>query len=90
MYGLPYYSPHQFRYGHVQWGYLHADKSAQRKAVSENVMHKNEQITDAIYSSFQEDEIRNQIASLGKNGKNEVNLSDGDIERIAQTLAKML
>lgn len=88
--GLPYHSPHAFRHGHVQWGYLHADKPAQRKAVSENVMHKNEQITDAIYSSFQEDEIKNQIASLGQSDKTEFNLSEGDIERIAQTLAKML
>lgn len=88
--GLPYYNPHAFRHGHVQWGYLHASKPAQRKAVSENVMHKNEQTTDSIYSSFHESELKNQIASLGGNGKGEIKLSDADIERIAQTLAKML
>jgi hypothetical protein len=87
---LPYYNPHAFRHGHIQWGYLHASKPAQRKAVSENVMHKNEQITDSYYSSFQESELKNQIASLGGNGGNEIGLSNGDIERIAQAVAKIL
>jgi len=44
---------------------LNAQKPAQRKAVSENVMHKSEIIADAIYSSFKESELKNQIASLG-------------------------
>ena len=88
--GLPYHSPHAFRHGHIQWGYLHAEKPAQRKAVSENVMHKSEQITDAIYSSFQESEIKNQIASLDGSGESETGLSDADIEKIAQRIFEKL
>jgi len=31
-------------------------------------MHKSEMITDAVYSSFKESELKNQIASLGGMG----------------------
>jgi len=72
------------------WGYLNAEKPAQRKAISENVLHKSEQITDAVYSSFQESELKNQIVSLGNNGGSENGLSDGDIERISREIAKYL
>jgi hypothetical protein len=43
-----------------------------------------------VYSSFQESELKNQIASLGGSGKSEIGLSDGDIERIAQAVAQIL
>ena len=87
---LPYFSPHQFWHGHVQSGYLNSEKPAQRKAVCENVMHKSEMITDAIYSSFKEGELKNQVASLGSNGENEGILSDGDIEKIANVIIAKL
>jgi len=58
--------------------------------VSENVMHESEQITDAVYINFQESELKNQIASLGGNGGNEIGLSDGDIYKIAQAVAQIL
>jgi len=69
---------------------LNAQKPAQRKAASENVMHKSEMITDAFYSSFKEGELKNQIASLGSNGGLEGILCDGDIERLVQKLADKL
>ena len=53
-------------------------------------MHKSEMITDAFYSSFKEGELKNQIASLGANGRSETGLHDGDIERIAQAVANIL
>jgi hypothetical protein len=58
--------------------------------VSENVMHESEQITDAVYINFQESELKNQIASLGENGGNEIGLSDGDLDKIAQLVAEKL
>jgi integrase len=87
---LPYHSPHSFRHGHIQWGYLHAEKPAQRKAVSENVMHNSEQITDAVYSNFQESELKNQIASLGGNGGKDIGLSEGELDKIAQLVTEKL
>lgn len=53
-------------------------------------MHKSEMITDAIYNSFKESEIKNQIASLGDNGESEIGLSDGDLDKIAQLVAEKL
>ncbi|HSG24963.1 MAG TPA: hypothetical protein VLA32_02530 [Anaerolineales bacterium] len=53
-------------------------------------MHKSEMITDAIYSSFKESELKNQIASLGSNGESEIGLSDGDLDKIAQLVAEKL
>jgi len=69
---------------------LNAQKPAQRKVVSENAMHKSEMITDSVYSSFKESELKNQIASLGSNEGSGVVLSDGDIEKIALVVAKVL
>jgi len=46
-------------------------------------MHESEQITDAVYINFQESELKNQMASLGGNGGNEIGLSDGDLDKIA-------
>ena len=53
-------------------------------------MHKSEMITDAIYSSFKENEIKNQIASLGGNAGHEGILSKGDIEKIASSMLAKL
>ena len=53
-------------------------------------MHKSEMITDAIYSSFKENEIKNQIASLGGNAGHEGILSKGDIEKIASSILAKL
>ena len=50
---------------------------------------KSEMITDAIYSSFKEGELKNKIASLGDNGGNDSGVSEEIIEKIANsTLAK--
>ena len=51
-------------------------------------MHKSEQITDAVYSSFQESELKSQIASLGGNGVNKNSMSDGDVEKIMEILVR--
>ena len=53
-------------------------------------MHQSEMITDAIYSSFKESELKNQIASLGANGESSGVLSERDILRIAQTVVTLL
>ena len=53
-------------------------------------MHKSEQITDAVYSSFQESELKSQIASLGGNGVNKNSMSDGDLDKMARLVAEKL
>jgi len=83
------YKLYPLRHPLIQWGYLNSEKPAQRKAINENVMHKSEMITDAIYSSFKEGELKNKIASLGDNGGNDSGVSEEIIEKIANsTLAK--
>jgi 3-methyladenine DNA glycosylase AlkD len=64
--------------------------SFEHKLYSENVMHESEQSTDVVYSNFQESELKNQIASLGRNGGNEIGLSNGDLDKIAQLVAEKL
>ena len=61
---LPYRAPHKFRHGHIQWGRDHSKDIADYKAVSENVMHSNMQITDAIYSSLSGSDLKQRIQNL--------------------------
>jgi site-specific recombinase XerD len=67
--GLPYYSPHKFRHGHIHYGLERAENVADFKAVSMNAMHVNMEVTDTFYSVLQDEEIKNRISGLNKNGK---------------------
>lgn len=66
---LTYHSPHKFRHGHIHYGLEHSETIADFKAVSMNAMHANMEITDTFYSVLQDDEIKNRISGLNKNGK---------------------
>lgn len=67
--GLPYHSPHKFRHGHVHYGLAHSQNISDYKAVSMNAMHSSMEITDQFYSVLQDDEIKNRIGALNRNGK---------------------
>lgn len=67
--GLPYYSPHKFRHGHIHYGLTHSQNISDYKAVSMNAMHSSMKITDQFYSILQDDEIKNRISALNNKGK---------------------
>ena len=62
--GLRYKSPHKFRHGHAVYGLQHADKMADYKAVSMNLMHSDIKTTDSIYAPLISDEVGKRIAGL--------------------------
>jgi hypothetical protein len=63
---LPYYSPHKFSHGHIQYGLANSETIADYKAVSLNVMHASMEITDEFYSVLNDDELQSRISTLGK------------------------
>ncbi len=88
--GLPYHTPHSFRHGHIQWGYLNAKKPIHKKAISDNVMHSSTTITDAVYSNLKESELKGLISDLGTEEEKSIGLSDADVDRIAYRVAGIL
>jgi site-specific recombinase XerD len=65
MAGVPYKSPHKYRHGHAVYALLHARTMADYKAISQNLMHGNINVTDSIYAWLNGDEIKLRIAALG-------------------------
>ncbi|NOH14308.1 MAG: tyrosine-type recombinase/integrase [Chloroflexi bacterium] len=78
--GLPYKNPHAFRHGHIHWGMTRAKDMLEFKAISENVMHSNVQITDRVYSNLKASELKQSIQNLAQNG---VNASDTEAKLLA-------
>lgn len=64
--GLPYHSPHKFRHGHAVFGLKHSDTMPQYKSVSQNLMHESITTTDKVYARFTENDVHQQISTLGK------------------------
>lgn len=85
--GLPYYSPHKFRHGHIHYGLEHAENIADFKAVSMNAMHSNMEITDTFYSVLQDDEVKQRISNLNKKGKPQ---DKSEVVKILKDLIKNL
>ena len=77
MAGVPYKSPHKYRHGHAVYALLQAKTMADYKAISQNSMHENINITDSIYAWLNGDEIKQRIISLGIN---KVSLEEADNE----------
>jgi hypothetical protein len=73
--GLPYHSPHKFRYGHIHYGLERSNTIADYKAVSLNVMHASMEITDEFYSNLDDVEIQKRISGLS-NGEKKSNLDN--------------
>ena len=61
---VPYLSPHKLRHGHAMYGIKRAKTMEQLKALSQNLMHSSIQITDGIYGTLVQEDIRKGIASL--------------------------
>jgi integrase len=74
--GLPEYSPHKFRHGHVHYGNERARTYADFKAVSLNVMHSSTKITDQYYSVLTDKELRERIQNLGNQPEQEEKQED--------------
>jgi site-specific recombinase XerD len=82
--GLPYYSPHKFKHGHVHYGLLRSKNIADYKAVSQNALHSSMQITDEVYSFLQGDEIQTRLDMLSAGAVS------GDTSELVYLLEKML
>jgi len=58
-------SAHKFRHGHAVYGLQHAKSLADYKAVSQNLMHENIQVTDGIYADLVGNEVKQRVTGLG-------------------------
>jgi hypothetical protein len=63
---LPYHSPHKFRHGNAVYSLKMAKDIQALKAVSQNLMHSNISITDGVYGILSDNDVRGQIAALGR------------------------
>jgi hypothetical protein len=63
--GIPYFSPHKLRHGHVVHALKQARNMAELKAISQNVMHASVTITDQVYGRLVDNDIRRIIGGLG-------------------------
>ena len=63
--GVPPRSSHKFRHGHAVFGLQNARTLADYKAISQNLMHGNIQITDGIYADLVGSEVKARVTGLG-------------------------
>ena len=63
--GVPRRSAHKFRHGHAVYGLQNAKSLADYKAISQNLMHENIQITDGIYADLVGNEVKSRVTGLG-------------------------
>ncbi len=63
--GVPYMSPHKFRHGHAVYALKRAEKVAEMKLVSQNLMHEGVGTTDKIYSKMLNDDTKKFITGIG-------------------------
>lgn len=66
--GIDYLSPHHFRHGFVVHAEAHARTMADRKAISQTLMHSDLSITDGVYGRLKVDDLRDRVGRLGGNG----------------------
>ena len=89
--GVPRRSAHQFRHGHAVHGLQQARSLADYKAISQNLMHENIQITDGIYADLVGSEVRTRVTSLGAPlAAADVNQRDPELARALAILAERL
>jgi integrase len=82
--GIPYLSPHHFRHGFVVHAEAHATSMADRKAISQTLMHSDLSITDGVYGRLKIDDVRDRVGRLGGSGVN------GDREDVIARLEAIL
>jgi integrase len=63
--GLPYHSPHKFRHGNAVYSLKQARNVPELKAISQNLMHSNLNITDGVYGILSDSDTKSFIAKLG-------------------------
>ncbi len=91
--GIDYLPPHTLRHNHIVYAVQRCESMADLKAVSQNVMHKSLQTTDAIYSELTEAGVADKIKNLGRKkpeGMNLDNLLNMSREEVVEALADAL
>lgn len=86
---IPYRSPHKLRHGHAMYAIMNAKDMGDLKALSQNLMHKNLTITDAVYGVLTENEIKKRIARLSGQASPAIT-SDDDQALITQLVTKVM
>jgi site-specific recombinase XerD len=64
--GIPYRSPHKLRHGHAIHTIKNARTIAEFKAISQNLMHADLKITDAVYGVLTEGDVQSRITGLSE------------------------
>ncbi len=64
--GVEYKSPHKFRHGHIVYARRLARTPDDVKAISQNVMHANSNITDQVYGALTDNQVQSAIANLSQ------------------------
>lgn len=85
---VKYKSPHKLRHGHVVYGVKLARNLEELKAISQNVMHANVEITDRVYSQLAGDDVRRVISTLFPKFTSEA--IDMDAQKGLEALAAIL
>ena len=62
--GIKYKSPHKLRHGNIVYGVKNAKGMAGLKAVSQNAMHENVEITNKVYGALAGDDVREAIDQM--------------------------
>ena len=85
-------SPHKFKHGHAVYELQQGVGVGDYKAVSQNLIHANLEITESIYMMLSDSDVINRIANLG-NGvdsqqrPNNLGLTDNESATLRTVLA---
>lgn len=82
--GVPPYSPHKLRHGHIVWALQQCRKVEELKAVSQNVMHESLQTTDRIYGRLRDSNVATRIAALGDHAGSDEELIKAVVEALSR------
>lgn len=87
--GLAYHSPHKFRHGNAVYSLKQSRNIQELKSVSQNLMHKNLDITDGVYGVLSTHDVGETIKKLGEN-INQGNMTKAEIIfQISELLGKL-
>jgi len=84
--GIAYKSAHKFRYGHAVYGLKRAQTIADYKAISQSLMHSDIFITDRIYSSLLDNDLKQRLVRLSES--KEISKIDLDSTKLEPGLLK--
>ncbi len=88
--GVRYLSPHKFRHGHAVFGLKRSRNMQEWKAVSQNLMHANTGITDAIYGTLVQDDQHATMLEIGRKAEGAGRDEGIDLDALAEKIAERM